>query len=82
VDVTEPARKMTEAEISELRREIGAGVMNAQDKFKHLPPIEVVPEVLSALLSLAAYVAYENCKLSLAHFRQAFEVAVKERWRL
>jgi hypothetical protein len=66
-----------------LRRQIGEAVMAAQGRLRdHVgaTPNEIVPEIIDALLSLAAYASKNNANLTRHMFLAACEVAADEQW--
>jgi hypothetical protein len=71
---------MTDEQRHILRSNIGLGVKAAQDQFKHLTPEEVIPEIIAALLSFAAYTALHNANMRRIDFRMAYEAAITEVW--
>ena len=65
-----------------LRHEIGSAVLEQQNAWREKgEPLEVViPEIIAALLSLAAYVAKENALLKRDDFMEACAAAALENW--
>jgi hypothetical protein len=69
-------------EAQEFRRRIGGGVLDAQMYAKDIgaSPEEVIPEIIAALLSLAAYVTENNASLCREDFLAACLKAAEAQW--
>jgi hypothetical protein len=64
-----------------LRRRFGQEVINIQNNYMQGYPIEdVLSETISALLSLAAYIAKNNADIDAIGFQRACEMAREEQW--
>lgn len=73
---------MTVEQRTAFRLKIGAAVLAAQDEARDNGIAEdvVIPEVIAALISLAAYVAKNNASMSSYKFSVACEVARSQEW--
>ena len=67
---------MTPLQKIQMQRMLGNTVLKIQNEFKdELPPEDLLPEIVSSLLSLSADIACHNCYLSSAQWlRGAIEV--------
>ena len=72
---------MTEDERAILRAEIGTAVLKVQSQYRgRRTPEEIIPEIIAALISFAAFIARENANLSHEHFLGVCLEAAKDEW--
>jgi len=71
---------MTEDERTIFRRRFGVAIMKLQDEYRGVGPDVMVPEMIAARLSFAAYVTRHNAGLGLMDFRDACLKATHEQW--
>jgi hypothetical protein len=71
---------MTDDERGEFRRKLGAAVLAIQDEYKDREPLEIIPELIAALMSLAVHVAKNNAGMSSFKFALAAESARAAAW--
>ncbi|HMF29543.1 MAG TPA: hypothetical protein VKE42_12260 [Candidatus Cybelea sp.] len=73
---------MTPEQRKEFRRAIGHAVINiqAEQMATGQPPEIVIPELIAALLSLAAHVSHDNMYLTRERFDLACRLAADEEW--
>jgi hypothetical protein len=73
--------EMDDAARALLRRRLGEAVMAVQDDYRLRYRVEdVLPELLAALMSLAAFVANHNCNMRAVQFDQLCEAVREEQW--
>lgn len=74
---------LREEERDELRRSLGAWLMEEQARMQRegVPLITVLVELISALMSLAAYAAKHNAQLSKNDFIRIARTASFEQWK-
>jgi len=63
-----------------MRRTIGAAVLRAQKDFHDKGPDVVVPEIIDALLSLAANISRVSAELPSGAFLHACKIATRNEW--
>jgi len=72
---------MTPEQRIEFRRALGRAVIGVQNEMQPQHHLNVlIPELIAALLSLAAYVAHENAHVSRARFDRSCRMAADEQW--
>lgn len=69
---------LTDEERQELRKAFGETVIDVQERFKSHGPDVVVPELISALLSLAWYISTNNADMSRDVFLMACAATTAE----
>jgi hypothetical protein len=72
----------TATERATLRARIGTAFLGVQQDYQRqgYEPAQVMPEIVAALLSLAAMVACENAGIGPRGFVLASRVAAREQW--
>ncbi len=79
--MTDMIATITDEERKNLRRTIGQAVISVQDELRHYEfPAVVIPEILAALLSLAAFIAAKNAGMSRFQFEEAAALAADENY--
>ncbi len=63
-----------------LRSQIGDAVIAVQKDYGRMGPAVVVPEIIAALLSLAAYVSRRYTDMTEEHFMDICTTAAKVEW--
>jgi hypothetical protein len=72
---------MTETQRTAFRRKLGEAVLSIQNESAGIvPPDVMIPELIAALMSLAAHVSANNANMSSYKFAVACEFARKQQW--
>ena len=59
---------MNDIERADLHRKLSDQILTVQEDYKHLPPEDVLPELVAALISLAAFISNKNMGRDALHF--------------
>lgn len=72
---------MTREQVVKFREHLGRALMTIQNHYTSaFKPYEVLPQMIAALVSLAAYIARNNANLSRTNFRDVCEAAADEQY--
>lgn len=71
---------MTDEQRMAFRRQIGTAIMDIQRRNMDYGPIVLIPELVSALVSLAAFVAHENGGIARDDFADLCKFTTEMQW--
>lgn len=73
---------MTDEERKAFRRKLGQAVLDIQEECAAagMPVVVFLPEMISALLSIAAYLTNQNAKLGKHDWHRMSRTAANEQW--
>jgi len=69
---------MTDEERKDLRRRLGRAIIEVQDNHQSIDLHILLPELIAALLSLAANIAYKNTCMNRHGFEAMVKIAIEE----
>lgn len=71
---------ITEEDRQRMRNVLGRAVLTIQDKNRHHNPSEVMPEIISALMTLAAFISDQNLGIGRDNFLTIAKAVADEQW--